>query len=114
MSGSLRELQQVGSKYSDKRRGRRMNSRAHVRLEWDSGAGDRHSVETHTRVVNPYGCMVVLADSLELDQRLALTNLGTNARNAAVVVWKGNQRPEGWEYGVELIAPDMDFWGLEL
>jgi hypothetical protein len=114
MTGSLRELQQVGAKYSDKRRGRRMNSRAHVRLEWDSERGDHNSVETHTRVVNPYGCMVVLADSLRLEQRLALTNLATNASNAAVVVWKGNQRPEGWEYGVELIAPDMDFWGLEL
>jgi len=29
-------------------------------------------------------------------------------------VWKGNSRPDGWEYGVELIAPEMDFWGLEL
>jgi len=34
--------------------------------------------------------------------------------NAAIVVWKGNQRPDGWEYGVELVAPEMDFWGLEL
>ena len=114
MSVKLLQLKQVGSKYSEKRRGRRMNSRAHVRLEWTSVAGQRHSVETHTRVVNPYGCMVVLSESLELDQRCALTNLGTNISNAAVVVWKGNQRPEGWEYGVELVAPDMDFWGLEL
>jgi hypothetical protein len=114
MSVNLRELRDVGAKYSEKRRGRRMNSRAHVRLEWTSESGKRQSVETHTRVVNPYGCMVVLADSLELEQRLALTNLATKASNAAVVVWKGNQRPEGWEYGVELVAPDMDFWGLEL
>jgi len=45
---------------------------------------------------------------------VALTNLISNASNAAVIVWKGNQRPDGWEYGVELIAPEMDFWGLEL
>jgi hypothetical protein len=114
MSVKLRELKEVGAKYSEKRRGRRMNSRAHVRLEWSSEGGERRSAETHTRVVNPYGCMVVLADSLELDERVVLTNLANNLRNAAVVVWKGNQRPEGWEYGVELIAPDMDFWGLEL
>jgi hypothetical protein len=114
MSLNLRELKQVGSKYGEKRRGRRMNSRVKVRLEWDSEDGHRHSVETHTRIVNPYGCMVVLSNSLELEQRLALTNLSTQASNAAVVVWKGNQQPEGWEYGVELVAPDMDFWGLEL
>jgi hypothetical protein len=114
MSVNLRELKQVGAKYREKRRGRRMNSRVPIRLEWTSTGGARQSVETNTRIVNPYGCMVVLADALELDQRLALTNLATSASNAAVIVWKGNQEPEGWEYGVELVAPDMDFWGLEL
>ncbi|HXY00193.1 MAG TPA: hypothetical protein VEI54_04680 [Candidatus Limnocylindrales bacterium] len=114
MSVNLRELKQVGAKYSEKRRGRRMNSRVPIRLEWESGNGKRQSVQTSTRIVNPYGCMVILPDSFELEQRLALTNLATQASNAAVIVWKGNQQPEGWEYGVELVAPDMDFWGLEL
>jgi len=113
MPVNLRELKQVGAKYSEKRRGRRMNSRVPIRLEWESGAG-KQAVQTHTRIVNPYGCMVVLGQSFELEQRLALTNLATQASNAAVIVWKGNQQPDGWEYGVELVAPDMDFWGLEL
>ena len=103
-----------GGGTSEKRRGRRMNSRVPVRLEWDDAAGSRHGLEAHTRVVNPYGCMVVLSESFSLEDRLALTNLATGSSNAAVVVWKGNPRPEGWEYGIELVAPDMDFWGLEL
>ena len=114
MSVKLRELSEVGAKYREKRRGRRMNSRVQIRLEWDGSTGGHHSVETQTRIVNPYGCMVVLPEPLELEQRLALTNLATKSSNAAVIVWKGNQEPEGWEYGVELVAPDMDFWGLEL
>jgi hypothetical protein len=114
MTVNLRELKQVGAKYREKRRGKRMNSRVQIRLEWEGEGGKRHSIETCTRIVNPYGCMVVLSDSLPLEQRLALTNLATQGSNAAVVVWKGNEQPEGWEYGVELIAPDMDFWGLEL
>ena len=114
MSVNLRELKQVGVKYREKRRGRRMNSRVQIRLEWDSSGGERRSLEANTRIVNPYGCMVVLTESLELEQRLTVTNLATQASNAAVIVWKGNKEPEGWEYGVELIAPDMDFWGLEL
>jgi hypothetical protein len=114
MSVNLRELKQVGMKYREKRRGRRMNSRVHVRLEWDPADGKRRSVEVCTRIVNPYGCMVMLTESIELEQRLAVTNLATQASNAGVIVWKGNKQPEGWEYGVELIAPDMDFWGLEL
>ena len=114
MPVKLRELKDKGVGFTDKRRGRRMNSRVHIRLQWDDAAAKRQTVEAHTRVVNPYGCMVVLSNDLELDQRLALTNLTSDTSNAAVIVWKGNRQPDGWEYGVELVAPDMDFWGLEL
>ena len=105
----------VGGRFKESRRGRRMNSRVPVRLEWDSAAGKRMSVEAHTRTVNPYGCMVVLEHELELDHRVALTNLAMDSSNAAVIVWRSEERPEsGWEYGVELVAPALDFWGLEL
>jgi hypothetical protein len=114
MTVKLRELKEEGVRYSDKRRGRRMNSRVPIRLEWDGEASKRKTIEAITRTVNPYGCLVFLTETFELDQRLALTNLATQTSNAAVVVWKGNQQPEGWEYGIELVAPDMEFWGIEL
>ena len=107
MTVKLRESKRLGSRLHEKRRGHRMNSRVPVRLEWDDESGTRVSIEAHTRVVNPYGCMVVLAQSLNLEHRLALNNLATDASNAAIIVWKGNQRPDGWEYGVELVAPEM-------
>src|ERR1700704_3496387 len=113
MQAKLREPNNLGSRHHEKRRGRRMNSRVPVRLEWNDESGKRVSVEAHTRVVNPYGCMVVLAQALNLEHRLALTNLISHTSNAAIVVWKGNQRPDGWEYGIELVAPEMDFWGLD-
>jgi hypothetical protein len=106
-------LKDVGNRYGEKRRGNRMNSRVHVRAEWEAG-GELSSAQAVTRVVNPYGCMVILKQSLELNQHLSLTNLATGSSNPSVIVWKGNPRPEGWEYGIELIAPDMDFWGMEL
>src|SRR5207245_6446882 len=65
----------IGSRHHEKRRGHRMNSRVPVRLEWDDESGKRVSAEAHTRVVNPYGCMVVIKHSLSLEHRLALTNL---------------------------------------
>ena len=114
MTVKLRELKEVGAKYGEKRRGRRMNSRVPVRLEWDSDGSGRVSVDTVTRIVNPYGCMLILRHSLELNHRLALTNLSTQSSNAAVVVWKGSAQPDGWEYGVELVAPEMNFWDIEL
>jgi hypothetical protein len=114
MPAKVREIKKIGTRNSDSRRGRRMNSRVPVRLEWDVDNGKRVSIEAHTRVVNPYGCMIVLHESLELERRLALTNLAVDTSNAAVVVWKGAPRPDGWEYGIELVAPELDFWGLEL
>ena len=114
MAVKLSESKQAGARFREKRRGQRMNSRVPVRLEWNSVTGERQQVDAHTRVVNPYGCMLVLKHSLEVEHRVALTNLASNASNAAVIVWKGGARPDGWEYGIELIAPEMDFWGLEL
>jgi len=102
------------TRHSMQRRGPRMNSRVPVRIEWNTAAGERIQVAAHTRIVNPYGCMIVLKQSLELEDRVALTNVATHTTNAAVVVWKGGARPDGWEYGIELVAPEMDFWGLEL
>jgi hypothetical protein len=103
------------ARHKENRRGHRMNSRVPVRLEWDLPSGKRVKVESHTRVVNPYGCMIVLEHDLPLEHRVALTNVAMRTSNAAVIVWKSDLRPEGgWEYGVELVAPAMDFWGLEL
>jgi hypothetical protein len=105
----------AGARHKEQRRGHRMNSRVPVRLEWDLPSGKRIKADAHTRVVNPYGCMVVLEHDLPLEHRVALTNVPMNASNAAVIVWKSEERPEGgWEYGVELVAPAMDFWGMEL
>jgi hypothetical protein len=114
MSVQAQPEKPVGPKFKEKRRGNRMNSRVPVRLEWDAG-GKRVSVEAHTRIVNHYGCMVILEHDLDLEHRVALTNIAMASSNAAVIVWKSEPRPEGgWEYGVELVAPAIDFWGLEL
>lgn len=102
------------SGFPDKRRGRRLNSRVPVRIEWGENGGPNRSLLAHTRIVNPYGCLVVLAHDFSLDQPVILTNLATEQANPAVIVWKGNPRPEGWEFGIELASPEMDFWGLEL
>ena len=114
MGVHAKELTAAGTKIQEKRRGKRMNSRVPVRLEWDAAGGKRVRIEAHTRVVNPYGCLVVLSHDLALEHRVVLTNLATHTNNVAIVVWKGNPRPEGWEYGIELVGPDMDFWGIEL
>jgi hypothetical protein len=98
----------------EKRRGVRLNSRVPVMIEWTDASGKKLCAQAYTCVVNPYGCMVVLRMEFELDQRVNLTNLTSKHSNPAVVVWKGTPRPEGREIGVELVSPEMDFWGLQL
>jgi hypothetical protein len=98
---------------SQKRRGVRVNSRVPIAVEWDL-AGEPQRDEAQTRVVGPYGCLVVLPHGLDLKQRIQLTNLVSKQSNPAVIVWRGNERSEGWELGIELVNPQMDFWGLEL
>jgi hypothetical protein len=97
----------------EKRRGVRVNSQVPVVVEWESG-GEQQRGEAQTRVVGPYGCLVVLSQSLNVDQRIQVTNLASSHSNPGVVVWRGNERAEGWEFGIELINPEMNFWGLDL
>jgi hypothetical protein len=96
------------------RRGPRMNSRVPVAIEWNGSAGPLHFETGFTRVVNNYGCLLVSPKELELQQRLRVTNLATRQAADAVVVWKGIQRPDGWDMGVELVAADLNFWGVDL
>jgi hypothetical protein len=97
----------------EKRRGERVNSRVPVSVEWHAG-GEVLRKETHTRVVGPYGCMVVLPTNLEVRQAIQLTNMISKQSNPAVIVWRGVERAEGWELGIELIEPKMGFWELDL
>lgn len=101
-------------KYRERRRGVRMNSRVKIAVEWQGGEGKEVRAEAVTRMVSPYGCLVVLPHDLPLEQSVQLTNLDRQQTVPAAVVWKGMERAEGWELGIELVNPEMDFWGLDL
>ena len=96
------------------RRGPRMNSRVPITVEWNGRSGTFHFETGCTRVVSSYGCLLVSSKELDLRQRIRVTNLATRKRSEAAVVWKGIQRPDGWELGVEFISADLEFWGVEL
>ena len=104
----------LASRVTEECRGSRVNSRVPVRLEWDAATGPRISVEAHTRVVNPYGCMVVLEAIFGFGTPPGSYQSRHEQQQRRRGGWKGTPRPDGWEYGIELVAPEMDFWGLEL
>lgn len=91
-----------------------MNSRVPVAIEWSVNTGPLRFETGFTRVVNSYGCLLVSPKEIEVQQRLRLTNLATRRAAEAVIVWKGTQRPDGWDLGVELIGAELDFWGVDL
>jgi hypothetical protein len=97
-----------------KRRGSRMNSRVPVSIEWYGRSGTLHFETGFTRVVNSYGSLLVSPKELDLQQSLRVTNLATQQSADAIVVWKGAQRADGWDMGVEFVAADLEFWGVEL
>lgn len=102
-------------KITERRRGKRLNSRVPVAIEWEGGEAKKSSrEETFTRVVGPCGCLVLLDQELNVDQEVRVFNLATSESSSAVIVWKGDHRTDGWELGIELIRPATDFWGLEL
>ncbi len=110
---SFREEVAREARFREKRRGVRLNSRVPVAIEWEV-EGTQIRAEAYTRVVGAYGCLLVLPHDLAVDQRVRLTNLASGQSSPAVVVWKGNEGADGWELGIELVDPEMDFWGLEL
>lgn len=97
-----------------KRRGPRMNSRVPVTIEWTGNGGPLRFEAGFTRVVNTYGCLLVSPREIEVKEQVRVTNLATRETANGVVVWKGTQRSDGWDLGVELHSADLNFWGVEL
>lgn len=97
----------------NKRRGVRVNSRVPVTVSWKGEKGARE-MKAHTRIIGPYGCLAVIQQDFPVEQQIEIINGANERANLAIVVWKGKPRVEGWEYGIELIEPEMDFWGLDL
>jgi hypothetical protein len=96
------------------RRGPRMNSRVPVTIEWRNNGGPLRFEAGFTRVVNNYGCLLVSPRDIGLRERVKVTNLATKQTANGVVVWKGTERADGWDVGVELLAADLNFWGVDL
>lgn len=101
-------------KWRERRRGVRLNSSVTVAIDWNDDKGTHNRLQAKTRIVSPYGCLVVLPENLALDQQVEVLNMATQQKCNGAVVWHGKERVEGFEIGIELVDPGMDFWGLEL
>jgi hypothetical protein len=90
----------------------RVNSRVAVAVEW-SDAGQTLRAEGYTVDIGPKGCLAVVPQGFTVGQRLRLVNLINQISCGAVLVWRGHEGRKGWELGLDLQEPPLDFWGLD-
>ena len=95
------------------RRGIRFESQQQRVVEWEDTEGRAHRAEGKTRVVGAFGCKLVMPHGIPLGQRISIVDPARSTNVLGTVVWKGKERPEGCEMGVELVAPNMDVWVRE-
>lgn len=110
---STREEAIIAPLNREPRRGIRFDSRQARTIEWEDADGRSHRMDGITRVVGAFGCKLVLQQGLPLGQNIAIGDPTRNTSVHGIVVWKGKERPEGCEMGVELVTPNMDVWVRE-
>ncbi|HET8923842.1 MAG TPA: PilZ domain-containing protein [Candidatus Acidoferrum sp.] len=91
----------------------RLNSRVAVAIEW-SEAGQNLRAEGYTVDISPKGCLAVIPQGFSVGQKLKLVNLINQISCEAILIWRGHEGRTGWELGLELQDPSVDFWGLDL
>jgi len=90
----------------------RVNSRVAVAVEWNDLGKDLRA-EGYTVDISPKGCPAVIPHGFDVGQRLRLVNLMNQISCEAVLVWRGHEGRTGWELGLELQDPNLDFWGFD-
>jgi hypothetical protein len=94
------------------RAGARVNSRVKLTVEWTE-AGALHVVDGYTTDISPKGCLAIVPQGFAVGQKMRLRNRSNGSEAEAVLIWRGHEGRTGWELGLELVQPPMDFWGVE-
>jgi len=94
------------------RAGIRLNSRVNILLEWNEH-GQAFSAAGSTVDISPRGCLAIVAQAFPVGQKMVLTNTLNGNSAEATLIWRGHERRQGWELGLELENPAVDFWGVE-
>ena len=90
----------------------RLNSRVPIAIEWIE-AGQTHRADGYTKDISSKGCMAVVPQALAVGQKLRLINTVNQNSSEAALIWRGHEGPSGWELGLELLDPPVDYWGLD-
>jgi len=95
----------------------RRSSRVFMRLRVIVAGKDRNRKRfreaCETIVINAHGALLVLAQSLDDDAQLVVTNPFTQEEQESRVVYLGEDSGKGQRVGIEFLTPAPHFWGME-
>jgi len=100
------------SRMKEIRAGVRVNSRVNIAVEWTE-TGRALRAEGYTLDISPKGCLAVVPQGFAVGQRMRIINLINGNTCDAVLIWRGHEGRKGWELGLELQEPSLDFWELD-
>lgn len=96
---------------ADRRRAPRVLLEIPVLVQWREKSGEARVETSMTKVVNAYGALITLKTPVQVGLPVEITNLATQAKAAARVLWVGNPTAEGTlQVGIELGTADAEFW----
>jgi hypothetical protein len=75
--------------------------------------GDVFLEQTRTIVLGQHGAKILLQRKLAPDQEINIRCHATGRESDARIVGQIKATPEGSYYGIELLDPDVDLWGIE-
>jgi hypothetical protein len=108
--GTVNEASYVAS-IRDMRAEPRLYLRMNLWVEWREH-GDTLSAQGYTVDISPKGCLAIVPQGLAVGQKLVVQNELNGKSAEATLIWRGHERPKGWELGLELEDGAGDFWGV--
>ena len=107
---------------STRRREARVDVVIPLTVTWYDYKNQPHEVAGSTKVVNKYGCLIIVDAMIPRETGITLFNPATLSSITARLVARGTTDTQGRQsvllelensFGVELDSPDPDFWGTK-
>ncbi len=113
---------QESERASSRRREPRVDVVIQLTVRWHDDKNQPHEVAGYTKVVNQYGCLLIVDATIPREMGITLFNPATLSSITARLVARGTTDTKGRQsvllelgkpFGVELDSPDPDFWGAD-
>jgi hypothetical protein len=96
-----------------RRRSERVYRELLIRVSGTDGKGQTFVEETCTLVLGRHGAKILLTRALLPDQEITIRCLETGNESLARVVGRIGGDEEGSYYGIEVLEPEANIWGIE-